>query len=164
MSLDREIRRRRLAEAMKENGMRTRCRKCGARMSAKDENGWVCEKCGWESEKQKQIRWELRRQRPDMRTMRIYDYANHPTDVELKDKNITAIYVAVKTGDEFVTVMYEDGEWALFDSSSTRSIDYEDGDYTVQGDEIERWLRYKPKKTGIASYERLAEFGRIKVV
>lgn len=99
-----------------------------------------------------------------MRTMRIYDYANHPTDVELKDENITSIYVTVKSGDEFVTVMYEDSEWALFDSSSTRSIDYEDGDYTVQGDEIERWLHYEPKKTGTVSYERLAEFGRIKVV
>ena len=59
MSIEREIRRRRLAEAMKENGMRTRCRKCGARMTAKDGNGWVCEKCGWESEKQEQIRREL---------------------------------------------------------------------------------------------------------
>lgn len=59
MSLDREIRRRRMVEAMKENGMRARCRKCGARMSAKDGNGWVCKKCGWESEKQKQIRREL---------------------------------------------------------------------------------------------------------
>lgn len=59
MSLEREIRRRRMTENMKESGMRTRCRKCGTRMSAKSENGWVCEKCGWESEKQKQIRREL---------------------------------------------------------------------------------------------------------
>lgn len=99
-----------------------------------------------------------------MRTMRIYDYANHPTDVELKDENITAIYVAVKSGDEFVTVVYEDGQRAVFDASATRCIDYYDGEYKVQGDEIERWLHYQPKKTGTASYERLAEFGGIKVV
>lgn len=60
MSLDREIRRRRMAEDMKESGMRTKCRKCGTRMSAKNGTGWVCEKCGWESEKQKQIRRELK--------------------------------------------------------------------------------------------------------
>lgn len=60
MSLDREIRRRRMTEAMKENGMRTRCRKCGTRMTAKNGTGWVCEKCGWESEMQKQIRRELK--------------------------------------------------------------------------------------------------------
>lgn len=59
MSLAREIRRRRLVEDMKESGMRTRCRKCGARMFSKNENGWVCTRCGWESEKQKQIRREL---------------------------------------------------------------------------------------------------------
>lgn len=56
MSLNREIRRRHMAEAMKENGMRTRCRKCGTRLTAKNGTGWVCAKCGWESEKQKQIR------------------------------------------------------------------------------------------------------------
>ena len=60
MSLDREIRRRHLAEDMKESGMRTRCRKCGARMTVKSALGWVCEKCGWESEKQRQIRRELK--------------------------------------------------------------------------------------------------------
>ena len=59
MSIEREIRRRRMAEAMKENGMRARCRKCGTRMTAKNALGWVCEKCGWESEKQKRIRREL---------------------------------------------------------------------------------------------------------
>lgn len=59
MSLEREIRRRRMIEGMKASGMRSTCRKCGARMSAKNENGWVCEKCGWESEKQEQIRREL---------------------------------------------------------------------------------------------------------
>lgn len=96
--------------------------------------------------------------------MRIYDYANRPKDVELDDKKITAIHVEIKSGDEFVTVVYEDGQRAVFDSSITRSIDYEDGEYVVQGDEIERWLHYQPKKTGTASYERLTEFGGIKVV
>ena len=60
MSLKREIRRRHLVEDMKESGMRTRCRKCGAKMLPKNALGWVCEKCGWESEKQKQIRRELK--------------------------------------------------------------------------------------------------------
>lgn len=59
MSLEREIRRRHLVEDMKESGMRTRCRKCGTRMTTKRGWGWVCEKCGWESEKQRQIRQEL---------------------------------------------------------------------------------------------------------
>lgn len=99
-----------------------------------------------------------------MRTMRIYDYANRPKDEELEDKKITAVHVEVKSGDEFVTVVYEDGQRAVFDASATRGIDYYDGEYKVRGDEIERWLRYEPKKTGTVSYERLAEFGGIKVV
>ena len=60
MSLEREIRRRRMIEDMKESGMRTRCRKCGTRMTVKNALGWVCEKCGWDSEKQRQIRRELK--------------------------------------------------------------------------------------------------------
>lgn len=67
MSLEREIRRRRMIEDMKESGMRTRCRKCGARMSAKDGNGWVCEKCGWESEKHMTARLELEQMARDYR-------------------------------------------------------------------------------------------------
>lgn len=59
MSLEREIRRRRMIEDMKASGMRSTCRKCGAKMLSKNALGWVCEKCGWESEKQRQIRREL---------------------------------------------------------------------------------------------------------
>lgn len=59
MSIEREIRRRHMVEAMKENGMRTRCRKCGAKMLSKNALGWVCKKCGWESVKHMTARLEL---------------------------------------------------------------------------------------------------------
>ncbi len=67
MSIEREIRRRRMAEAMKENGMRTRCRKCGTRMTSKEGLGWVCEKCGWESVKHMTARLELEQMARDDR-------------------------------------------------------------------------------------------------
>ena len=67
MSIEREIRRSRMAEAMKENGMRTRCRKCGTRMTSKEGWGWVCEKCGWESVKHMTARLELEQMARDYR-------------------------------------------------------------------------------------------------
>lgn len=47
MSIEREIRRRRLREDMKLNGMRSKCRKCGGEMVCKPGYGWLCPKCGW---------------------------------------------------------------------------------------------------------------------
>ena len=58
MSIEREMKRRRMHEDMKLNGMRTRCRKCGARMVAFGA-GWCCEKCGWMSKAQIEIATEL---------------------------------------------------------------------------------------------------------
>lgn len=54
MSLEREIRRRRMIEGMKASGMRSTCRKCGTKLTIKPGYGQVCEKCGWTPSRQKE--------------------------------------------------------------------------------------------------------------
>ena len=54
MSIQREIKRRRIREDMKLNGMRSKCRKCGGTMVCKPGYGWLCRECGWKPMKQKE--------------------------------------------------------------------------------------------------------------
>lgn len=53
MSIEREIKRRRIREDMKLNGMRSKCRKCGSEMACKPGYGWLCLECGWKPLKQR---------------------------------------------------------------------------------------------------------------
>ncbi len=59
MSLSRELKRRKLREDLRLNGMRRTCRKCGAKMATKPGYGWLCVECGWEPSMQVKIREEL---------------------------------------------------------------------------------------------------------
>lgn len=90
--------------------------------------------------------------------MVVYDYANNPTEVVLPDKPITAIDVSVLTGDETGIVFFADGTQIGFDASSTRVFNYNDGNYYVEGDAVQKWLNFKPSKDSVASYERQGLF------
>ena len=76
---------------------------------------------------------------------KIYDYANVAVEIEIKDKPIEKIFVEIKSGDEIVTIYYKDGTQDRFDSSNCRINNYDDGAYVVTGENIEKWLNYKPK-------------------
>lgn len=86
--------------------------------------------------------------------MIIYDFDNEAVEVKLPKKQIVSINVSVISGDETGNVVFEDGEIVSFDASNCRMIGFFDGSYSVVGEDIQKWLNYKPSKKGTASYER----------
>lgn len=91
--------------------------------------------------------------------MTIYDYANCEQKIVLPNKKIVEIDVLVVTGDETGFVRFEDGTKINFDASHSRITDFIDGRYTVEGEDIEKWLNFKPSGKRITiSYERQEAF------
>lgn len=84
----------------------------------------------------------------------IYDYDNKEKEIALPDKEITEIFVSVLSGDETGYVKFEDGTDVHFDASDCRFMDFNDGYYSVEGENIQKWLDFKPSGTRTASYER----------
>lgn len=93
-----------------------------------------------------------------MRTV-IYDYDNMAVEIFLQDKPIRELFVEVKSGDEILTVDYEDGTSEHFDScQSYRLIGFDDGSYIVPKEKVEAWLSWEPVKAGTYSYDRQRAF------
>ena len=77
--------------------------------------------------------------------MKIYDYDNKITEIELPDdKQIEAIFVSIVSGDETGFVYFTDDSSIKFDASDCRSFGYDDGSYIVGGDNIQKWLCWEP--------------------
>ena len=58
----------------------------------------------------------------------IYDYDQEPVKIEIPDyEKVTEVSCEVISGDEVLTVTYEDGSEVTFDSSQDRLHDYDDG-------------------------------------
>ena len=90
----------------------------------------------------------------------IYDYADRPVEIELKDDRITKIFVKILSGDEVIEVYYKDGSCEKFDSSNDRTIDYFDGTYIVSKDKVQQWLNFEFSGKNTNSYERQHYFDR----
>lgn len=90
--------------------------------------------------------------------MIIYDYADNKTEIVLPDKEILRIYVSVISGDETGNVEFTDGSLLYFDASNSRYMSFYDGSYIVEGENIEKWLNFKPSNTTTVSYERYDAF------
>ena len=88
----------------------------------------------------------------------IYNFENEPTEIELKCRAISKIYVTVITGDETITVLFSNGTAKKFNSSDTRVIDNIDGTYVLKEDRIRKWMEYEPTGDGAISYERMIAF------
>ncbi len=87
--------------------------------------------------------------------MIIFDYNNEQVEVELPDKPIKSINVIVLSGYETGNVIFEGGTEIQFDASCFRFQSYYDGLYVVTGENIQKWLNFKPTgKKVTASYER----------
>lgn len=84
----------------------------------------------------------------------VYDYADREFPVEIPDKKIESIFVRVLTGDETGFIDFVDGTSLMFDASDCRVEDFYDGSYIVEGEDIEKWLTYKPSGERTCSYER----------
>ena len=85
----------------------------------------------------------------------VYDYNNKQKILNMPDKEIKEIYVNVQSGDETGRITFQDGESIYFDASSNRNYSYDDGDYTVTGDNIQKWINFVPPLYTTASYNRL---------
>lgn len=88
----------------------------------------------------------------------IYNFENEPTEVELKCRAVSKIYVTVITGDETISVLFSNGSIKEFSSSDSRVVDTIDGTYVLKGKRIREWMEYKPKENGAISYERMIAF------
>ena len=77
--------------------------------------------------------------------MKIYDYDDKVKEVEIpNDKHIEAIYVTIWSGDETGFMMFAEGGYIDFDASDNRYASYYDGQYIVDGDNIQKWLNWIP--------------------
>lgn len=88
----------------------------------------------------------------------IYNFENEPTEVELKCRAISKIYVNVITGDEIITVLFSNGSIKKFSSSNARIVDDVNGSYILKGKQIREWMDYEPKGKGAISFERMIAF------
>ena len=90
--------------------------------------------------------------------MIIYDFDNETVEIKLPEKQIVSINVSVVSGDETGKVVFEDGEVICFDASSCRLMNFFGGYYSVTGENIQKWLNFKPSGKRTASYERQTLF------
>lgn len=73
----------------------------------------------------------------------IYDFNGRATEVDTFDKVIRDIFVQVISGDEVVTVDYDDGTSKTFDSSNNRMVDYVDGSYILYPNNLQDWVNFE---------------------
>ena len=92
-------------------------------------------------------------------TITIYDYSDKKTEITLPDKEIARICVTIFSGDETGYIEFVDLETIYFDASNSRFMSYYDGEYIVEGDDIEKWINFVPSGQITASYERQEVFG-----
>ena len=72
----------------------------------------------------------------------IYDFNGRARKVDTGDKVINRLFVQVLSGDEVVTVDYDDGTSETFDSSDSREYSYMEESYFVKKDGIQDWMSY----------------------
>lgn len=88
----------------------------------------------------------------------IYDYADKTKEITLPDKEIAEIFVSILSGDETGFVKFTNGTKIKFDASDDRITDYYDGMYTIEGEDIKKWIDFKPSSNRTVSYERQDAF------
>lgn len=91
-------------------------------------------------------------------TIIIYDYSDKKKEIILPDKEIARICITIFSGDETGFIEFADGESVYFDASNTRFMSYYDGEYVVEGDNIEKWINFVPSGQISAAYERQEDF------
>ena len=79
----------------------------------------------------------------------IYNFNNEATEVDTGDKLIKQLFVQVLSGDEVVTVEYDDGTKKTFDSSYNRWVSYVEESYIVKKDRIQDWVNF-----GVTDYDK----------
>lgn len=88
----------------------------------------------------------------------IYDYNNDTKEITLPEKEVVEIHISILSGDETGFIKFVDGTKIRFDASDSRITSYYDGGYTVEGENIEKWINFKPSGNRTISYERYGVF------
>ena len=85
---------------------------------------------------------------------KITDFANNKKEV-IVEKPIFNINVLILSGDEIVTINYEDGTFEEIDSCNDgRLIDYYDGQYMVPKHLLQQWIALEE----LSSNDRQSKF------
>lgn len=100
-----------------------------------------------------------------MVSFKVYNYANIPSLVCISNKNvedISRIAVLLLSGDEIVCVCFKDGTELSYDSADLtgdgRNMGYYDGEYSLGGNAIPKWLNWEPHNERTHSYSRQSDF------
>lgn len=72
--------------------------------------------------------------------IKIFDYKDDSKIVDLGEKEILLITVKEVSGDDVLVVRYKDGTRKCFDSSDSRILSFDDGEYDIIGDNITKFL------------------------
>lgn len=92
----------------------------------------------------------------------IYDYLGREKVFEIPGEAIKKLDITMISGDEIVTVVYETGLELEFDSSNTRIENLDIDCYSVTGDDIQRWMAWKPANGDPhPAYSRKVEFDKL---
>lgn len=90
--------------------------------------------------------------------LKLIDYDRQPKYFWLNNfENVIAIHITILSGDEIATVIYNNHDYVVCDSSDCRYTDYYDGMYVVnpkdvnkfnklKGSSYDRCILYKPFK------------------
>ena len=76
----------------------------------------------------------------------IKDYSGSTKVVDLGESKIKTATLTVLSGDEVLTVDYDDGRRAEFDSSDDRMMDFFDGVDVYSGSDLEKFLKEREVK------------------
>lgn len=89
-------------------------------------------------------------------TITIYDYDNSPKIITIPEgKTIESIFVKIMSRDETGWIKFTDGTDLYFDASDCRMNGYFDGNYCIDGDNIQKWIDWKPSENSLCySYDR----------
>lgn len=95
----------------------------------------------------------------------VYDYDNKPAVYYISDykvSDIKEIFVSIISGDETGFIMMWDGTIYDFDASKTRTMNFDDGGYSITDKEdIVKWIKFKTLKNSreTVSYVRQRKWG-----
>lgn len=94
--------------------------------------------------------------------VKIYDYTNNAKEIEIPDdKHIRCIIVNILSGDETGYVCFEEGGCIQFNASDYRCISYNDNTYIIEGDDVKKWIEWKPNENdNTYSYDRSGAFSK----
>ena len=101
----------------------------------------------------------------------IYNFNNEATEVDTGDNIIKQLFVQLMSGNEVVSVEYDDGARETFDSSNNILNSYVEGSYIVEQDHLQDWINFEitdydkqpwhvhyKNGTQIISYKRMHKF------